>query len=64
MPAKFKLGDPVKHPAAQDNSFPAGTGTVTAVTPDGKSFTYEVKCDTTGTVLPVHFKESDLKASK
>ncbi len=63
-PATFKVGDHVKHAAAGDGSFPAGCGTVSSVTPwnDCKGYSYQVKCDKTGKVLPVNFKESELTA--
>ena len=61
--AKYSIGAKVNHPAGTDTdgkTFPAGTGTVTSVTPDGK--TYEVKCDTTGKALKHKFPEADLSA--
>lgn len=54
---KFKVGDHVNHPSCPNNQFPAGTGTIASVAPDG---TYTVKCDKTGRVLPANFKESEL----
>lgn len=62
MSAKFSVGSKVKHPAADDKSFPAGCGTVECVEPwaTGSSYSYKVKCDKTGKVLPALFKESEL----
>lgn len=60
--AKFKVGDKVKHVANADGAFPAGTGTVESVTPwnTGDGFSYQVRCDKTGNLLAVNFKESEL----
>lgn len=62
MSAKFSVGSHVEHPAAHDGSFPAGSGTVEEATPwnTGDGYSYKVKCDKTGKVLPVLFKESEL----
>ncbi len=62
-PAKFKVGEHVKHAANADGAFPAGCGTVASVTPwnTGDGYSYQVKCDKTGKVLPVNFKESELE---
>jgi hypothetical protein len=59
---KFKVGQKVNHAASSDGSFPAGTGTVSSVTPwnTGDGYSYQVKCDVTNKVLPVNFKESEL----
>lgn len=60
--AKFSVGQKVKHAANTDGAFPAGCGTVFSVTPwntcDG--YSYQVRCDVTGQVLLVNFKESEL----
>jgi hypothetical protein len=59
---KFAVGAHVDH--AKGTNFPAGCGTITEVLPwnttDG--YTYKVRCDKTQNVLPVSFKETDLKA--
>lgn len=62
--AKFKVGDKVNHAANANGDFPAGCGVVTSVTPwnTGDGYSYQVKCDATGKVLPVNFKESELTA--
>jgi len=54
---KFKVGDHVNHPSCPNGTFPAGTGTIASIAPDG---TYTVKCDKTGQVLAANFKESEL----
>lgn len=63
--AKFSVGQKVNHAASSDGSFPAGCGTVTSVTPwnTGDGFSYQVRCDTTGKLLPVNFKESELSCA-
>lgn len=64
-PAKFKIGQHVNHPAACDNSFPAGCGVVTEATPfnNGTCCGYRVKCDATGVVLPCLFTEDELSSA-
>lgn len=64
MKSKFAVGAHVNHPAADDGSYPAGTGTVEKVIPGntGSPATYRVKSDTTGAVLAGEFEESDLTA--
>jgi hypothetical protein len=64
--AKFKAGQKVEHAANADGSFPAGCGVVETVTPwnSGDGYSYQVRCDATGEVLPVNFKESELTATK
>lgn len=61
-PAKFEVGEHVDHAANADGAFPIGCGTVTSVIPwntcDG--YSYQVRSDKTGQVLPVNFKESEL----
>ena len=59
-PVKFHVGQHVAHAAG--STFPAGTGTIFSVTPwnTGDGFSYKVRCDKTGKVLPVNFKESEL----
>lgn len=59
--AKFVVGAAVNYAAADDNSFPAGIGTVESVKPDGKKFVYSVK-SADGTVLTAEFDEADLSA--
>lgn len=59
--AKFKMDQKVKHPPDTSARFEGGTGTIVEVNPnDEKGFLYKVKCDKSGTVLPVDFKESEL----
>lgn len=60
----FSIGQKVQHAASSDGSFPAGCGTIESVTPwnSGDGFSYQVKCDKTGKVLPVNFKDSELTA--
>lgn len=60
--AKFAKGDKVQHAACADGSFPADCGVVECVEPynDCSGSVYKVRCDTTGNVLPVVFKESEL----
>jgi hypothetical protein len=63
--AQFVVGQPVSHVAnAGTFKFPAGTGKVTSVTPwnTGDGYSYQVRCDMTGKVLPVNFKASELTA--
>lgn len=59
---KFSVGQHVNHAANAGGSFPAGCGTIESVTPwnTGDGFSYQVKCDKTGKVLPVNFKEAEL----
>lgn len=61
-PAKFSVGQKVKHVANADGAFPAGCGCITSVTPwnTGDGYSYQVRCDATGEILPVNFKESEL----
>lgn len=63
--AKFRVGDHVSHVANAGGLFPAGTGVVTSVIAwnTGDGFSYKVRCDQTGKVLPVNFKESELTAT-
>jgi hypothetical protein len=63
MPAPcYAVGDHVNHAANADGLFPAGCGTVSSVVPwnTGDGYSYQVKCDKTGSTLPVNFKESEL----
>lgn len=61
----FTVGQKVNHVANAGGAFPAGCGCVSAVIPwnDGKGYSYQVKCDKTGQVLPVNFKESELSCA-
>jgi hypothetical protein len=61
----FTVGEKVNHAANADGAFPAGCGTISSVTPwnTGDGYSYQVKCDVTGKVLPVNFKESELTAA-
>lgn len=63
-PEEFCVGQKVKHVANAEGAFPAGTGVVSSVIPwnDAKGYSYQVKCDKTGNVLPVNFKASELTA--
>lgn len=58
----FQVGSHVAHAANAAGMFPSGTGVVTSVTPwnTGDGFSYRVRCDATGRVLPVNFKASEL----
>ncbi len=61
---KFKVGDHVKYPAADDGSFPEGTGTVAAasgISPTDDN-TYKVKSDSNLKLLAHDFKEAELEA--
>ena len=66
MADKFAKDQKVKYPAADDGSFPDGTGVVESVVPGtgGKKATYKVRSDATGQVLAPAFEESDLAAVK
>lgn len=61
---EFQVGDHVSHVANSGGLFPDGTGVITAKIPwnAGDGFSYQVRCDKTGKVLPVNFKGSELKA--
>ena len=63
----FNIGDKVKHRANCQSPplFPAGCGTVSSVTPwnTADGYSYQVRCDKTGNVLPVNFKDSELSAA-
>lgn len=66
--ACYKVGDKVKHCASGDGfptPFPAGCGQVTSVTPwaDAKGYSYQVRCDKTGKILPANFQECDLESN-
>jgi uncharacterized protein YodC (DUF2158 family) len=60
----FKVGDKVKHPAADDGSFPAGCGAIECVEKHatGGGTSYKIRCDATGKVLPAIFLGSELSA--
>lgn len=58
----YKVGDHVTHAAAHDGAFPSGPGVVEEAMcwNSGDGHSYKVKCDATGKVLPVIFRETEL----
>ncbi len=58
MKAKFKLKQRVHHPEGPPESFPEGDGQIAEVTVSG---TYKVQSEKTGKILPIEFKEEDLR---
>ena len=60
--AEFCVGDKVKHVGTGDGKIPSGTGKVECVEQwaDCKGYSYKVRCDKTGDVIPYLFKASEL----
>jgi hypothetical protein len=60
---EFYPGQHVAHAANANGLFPAGTGIVATVTPwnTGDGYSFKIRCDATGKLLPVNFKASELR---